>query len=70
MRRGIGAAVEPDLELAGEEVHLDYRSPALGSLNESALLRGYLQKILLVVLLVFQAAHEPAAGAAYLDRIE
>ena len=65
MRRGIGAAVEPDLELAGEEVHLDYRSPALGSLDESALLRGYL-----VVLLIFQAEHEPAAGAAYLDRIK
>ena len=53
MRRGIGTAVESDFKLTGEKIDFDHDPPALGGIDERALLRGYLEQILVVVLLIF-----------------
>ena len=58
------------LQLAGQQVHLSYLAPALAGLHYRPYLRGDPQQILIGVLLVLQAAHQPAAGPAYLGGIE
>ena len=62
--------VQVDLQVAGQQVDLGDAAAAVGGLHNGARLGGGAQQILVGGLLVLQAAHQAAAGAADLGGVE
>lgn len=58
----IGRAVEPDFDNAFEHRRIRHRALSFGRIDGRADARGDALQFLIRVLLVFQAAHQPAAG--------
>ena len=67
---GLRSTVQADLYGFPQQVHGFYIAGAVGGLNEGFLLGHPLLSILIGVLLIFQAAHQPSAGAGDLGGIQ
>ena len=60
---GVGALVEADFDLPGDEVRVDDRSSALFRVNDRADFRRDPDEVFVGLLLVLETAHQPAAAA-------
>ena len=59
---GFRAVLHTDLHPAAQKIHLYHSAAALRGIHKGLHLGGAAQQILIGVLLVFQAAHQPSAG--------
>ena len=69
-RGGVRPLMKADLEHPGQQIGIDHNTAALFGIHNRAIFGRNTQKVLICILLIFQAAHQPAAGAADLDRVE
>ena len=67
---GIRLFVQPDLHGLPEHVHLAHVAGAVGGLDKGVVFGHALQGVLIGVLLIFQAAHQPPAGAGNFRRVQ
>ena len=67
---GIRLVLHPHPDAPTQQIHFHNSTPSIGRIHKGLRLGAGLQQVFIGVLLVFQAAHKPAAGTGNLSRVQ